>query len=456
MGRIRLDWDIETKQIQKSDSEDPKLKWARRRNLMWLLLLIGIIVGAAAGGIFFVQNRLREVEDQLDQLLQDTVRAEIAALRIGDVETFMNLQRSATDEWINAQQNTYLYYETLKVDAEVMLTGNVLDTEIEGQRGRVIVEEIIDGIPLAHVWFYWRYADGWRHVPPDYTFWGEQLMLESERLRVRYRSVDTKTAEQVNEKVSAWLEHGCRFLQCGDLPQMTIDIITDAPASALWINEAAWQLVMQSPYVGGARSDLPFNVQLQIDVATILADRLVNAQTNYMVMTYPNDAFRLREAVVSYLVEQFVQVETGSYLMESLVSQYGDDKIGQLVANLTPTADMSIVQQVIPAPIGQANLDWRDFITWRLKTEDELIAQRSEAAWLNMYDAADQTVMATAYNRYNANIPSAEQVAIEQQMQTSATGQLQLRLIVRVGSGNTFRDEVVLFNLINNVWKRAS
>jgi len=456
MGRIQLEWDIETHKIEKSDSEDPKTKWKRRRNLIRLLLLIGILLGIVAGGILFVQNRLQEVERELDQLLRDTVRAEVAALRIGDFGTFIDLQRSATDEWINAQQANYQNYEQLKVTNDLRLTGNVLATEIEGQRGRAIVEEIIDGVPYAKVWFYWRYADGWRHVPPDVTFWGEDRTIDSENLLIQYQTVDEIFAQQLNTEISRWLVDGCQILQCGQTPQVTIQVVTSAQGQAVWLDEANWLLQIQSPYVTGARADSPFDVQLQIQVATLIAERLVNAKTNYMGVTYPHDVYQLRQSVISYLVEDFVQVETNSFLMESIADQYGQDKIGQLVSLFTPTSDMTIIQQVVPAPLGQANLDWRDFITWRLVTEDELIARRSEGEWLNLYDTSDETVRVTAYNRYNANIPTQQPVAIDQQVQTSLSGLPQLRITVRVGADNTFRDEIVLFNLVNNIWKRAS
>ena len=456
MGRIRLEWDVETHQIEKSDSEDPETKWARRRNLLRLLLLIGILIGLAVAGLLFLQQRLLEVEGQLDQLMRDTVKAEVAAMRVGDFDTFMNLQRSATNEWLNAQQRMFQDYELLKTTTELKLTGNVLDTQIEGQRGRAIVEEIIDGVPYANVWFYWRYNDGWRHVPPDYTFWGEASTLESDQLVIQYRAVDEQFAQQLNERIAEWLKRGCQLLQCGEIPQMTIEIVTNASEPAFWSNEEEWQLVIQSPYVSSARADFPFEVPLQIQVGTMLAERLVNHKTNNMTVNYPHDVFQLRQAVISYLVEQFVQIDTDSFLMESLVNQYGEDKLAQLVSLFTPVADMTIVQQVVPAPLGQANLDWRDFITWRLTTEDELIARRSEGEWLNLYDTSDESVRVTAYNRYNANAPSQQQVAIAQQVQTAPSGVPQLRMTVRVGSGGTFRDDVVLFNLVNNVWKRAS
>lgn len=457
MGRIRLEWDIETQKIEKSDSEDPKTKWARRRNLFRLLLLILILIGLAGAGVLFVQHRLEEVEDQLDQLLRDTVQAEVAALRIGDFDTFINLQRSATNEWLNNQQLTYQHYEQLKTTtSELKLTGTVLASEIEGQRGRAIVEEIIDGVPYANVWFYWRYADGWRHVPPDLTFWGEEKTIESDKVTIRYRTVDEMFAQQLQETISNWLTRGCTILGCSQTPQITIEIVPDSSETAFWADEANWVLRLQSPYVTGARADLPFEIQLQILVANTIAERLINMQTNYLAVNRPHDVFYLRQAVIGYLVEQFVQVDTNSVLMESIADQYGQDKIGQLVQLFTPTADMTIIQQVVQPPLGQANLDWRDFITWRLSLENELITSRSEGEWLNLYDTNDETVRSTAYTRYTNGTLMTLPVAIDQLMQTSASGLPQLRVTARVGTEGFFRDEIVLFNLVNNIWKRAS
>lgn len=456
MGRIRLEWDIESQQIDKSDSEDPKLKWARRRGLFRLLLLICILVGLVIAVLLFAQNRLEDVERQLDQLLLDTVEAEVAAIRIGDFDTFMNLQRSATDDWLNLQQITFQNYEYLKSNADLQLTGRVTDTEIIEQRGRALVEEIVNGVPYTHVWFYWRYADGWRHVPPDYTFWGEEQSIESERLTINYRDVDTLYAQQVSDSLNNWIETACSALQCGGFPQITVDIRTNSPVAIGWESYTSWTLLMQSPYIAGARSDLPFDTPLQIQTATLLAERLFAHKSNNLEPVYPHDVYQLRQSAISWMVGQFVQLDTNSYLMDSIVDQYGAERIGQLVSLLGPTSEMNVIQQVVQPPIAQANLDWRDFITWRLATESELISSRQEAEWLNLYDTSDEAVRVVAYERFNAGTIPQQQVAIAQQFQTSFSGLPQLRVTVRVGSGDTFRDEIILFNLVDNIWKRAS
>jgi len=456
MGRIRLEWNIESNKTSKLDSEDPAARRARRRRMLRLLLLIGILVGTIIAGLLLVRQRLLDVQNQVELLLRDTVRAEAAALRIGDLAAFLDIQRSATDEWLNTQQATYQEYTHMKARQDLKLTGGILALDIDGQRGRVLVEEIIDGTPYAKVWFYWRYADGWHHVPPDYTFWGEESSIESDSLRIQYREVDETFAQQLNKTITAWLDQGCDILNCGSLPPMSIDIVTDSPKAVSWSDESRLRMLMQSPYVHGARADMPFDTQLQLETAKLLAEQLIKAQTGNLTVSYPHDVFQLWQSVRAYLVEQFAQIDTGTALVKSLASQYGSNKIGQLVSRFTATADMSIIQQVIPAPIGQAGLDWRGFISWRLNTEDQLIANRAENAWLNLYDLTEETVRAAAYERYHANLPPQPKQVIAQIVQRGSDGAPQLRATVRTGAGNTFHDHIIRFNLVKGIWKRAS
>lgn len=456
MGGIRLEWDIEAQQVDKSDSEDPQLKRVRRKNIIRLFLLILILLGLVVGGVFFVQNRLDEVDRQLDQLLRDTVSSEVAAVRVGDISVFMSLQRSATEDWLILQRTAFQNYEYLKANANLQLTGRVVDTEISGQRGRAQVEEIIDGVPYTHVWFYWRYGDGWRHVPPDYTFWGDEKSLERDSITVNYRAVDELFAQQLSEKFSAWLKFACEALACADIPKINIQIITNSPSAMTWLDESSWQLLVQSPYVAGARSDLPFDVPLQIHATTLLSERLFDMVSNKLEPIYPADVYQLRQSVMSWLVGEFVQIDTNSFLIGSLAEKFGPNSVGQLVRSMLPDSNMNIFRQIVGMPLEQAGLDWRDLITWRLVTEDELIARRDEANWLNLYDTSDEAVRTEAYARFNANQPAQRKVAVAQEFQQSASGLPQLKVTVRVGEGTTFRDEIVLFNLINDVWKRAS
>lgn len=448
---MRLEWEIESRKISRRDGEDPQARRARRRGLLRLLMIIGIFIGLIIGGLLLARQRLLDAQNQIEQLLRDTVRAEVAALRVGDLAVFLDIQRSASDDWLNAQRAAYQQYADMKASRDLKLTGRILATAIDGPRGRVLVEEVVDGTPYAKVWFYWRYDDGWRHVPPDYTFWGEERRIESAALRIEYRAVDELFARQAEAAVTGWLRQGCDILDCGGLPQMTIKILTDLPQAAAWADDG--RLLLQSSYVHGARADRPFDAARQLDAAKLLADRLIQAQTGDLTFSYPHDVVQLRQSAHLYLVEQFAQVDTGATLIESLASHYGRGKVGQLVSLFAPTADMSIIQQVIPEPIGRAKLDWRDFIAWRLDTEARLIASRAESEWLNLYD---ESALAAAYERYRANQPPQPQRVVEQQIGSAADGTPQLRVTVRTGTDKAAREHTVLFNLVNSVWKRAS
>ena len=450
---MRLEWEIESRKTSKRGGEDPQVRRARRRGFLRLLLLIGLFIGLIIAGLLLARQRLLDAHNQVEELLRDTVRAEVAALRVGDLAVFLDIQRSASDDWLDAQRAAYQQYADMKASRDLKLTGRILATAIDGPRGRALVEEIVDGTPYAKVWFYWRYDDGWRHVPPDYTFWGEERRIESAALRIEYRAVDELFARQAEAAIAGWLRQGCDILDCGDLPQMAVDILTDLPQAAAWSDDNRLHLLLQSPYVHGARADRPFDAPRQLAAAKLLADRLIRAQTGDLTFSYPHDVVQLRQSAHLYLVEQFARVDMGAALVESLASHYGRGKVGQLVSLFAPTADMSIIQQVIPEPVGQAKLDWRDFIAWRLDTEARLIASRAESEWLNLYD---ESALAAAYERYRANRPPQPQRVIEQQIGTAADGTPRLRVTVRTGSENGFREHTVLFNLVNGIWKRAS
>lgn len=453
MGGIRLDWQIESDKVkERKEREDPVLKRARRTSLLRLLSFIALLIVIAGAVIWLMQRRLQQIDQRLEQSLVTTVEAETAALRIGDKSLFMDLQRSATNDWLVTQELVFEEYQTLKAQSNIQLTGNVLSTEIDGTRARVHIEEIIDGVPYTRLWFYWRYEDGWHHVPSDLEFWGETHTLEQERFAIRYAVVDDPLAQQMSIKLTEWLARSCSIMDCANLPYLTIDIGNRVPDIA-WVDSAAWQMVIPSPYVDRARSDLPFDVEYQLEVGTLLATHLVDYSLAEMQPIYPMDAYFLRSAVITWLVGQYVQLDTGSNLITSLATNYGDDAVEQLLRSLQPNSDISLLAQITGASaLNQANLDWRDFITWRLEIENTLIQQQNEAAWLTLYDLRDDVSRQTAYARFtNGQILAQPTVVLAEVV---ANGDVtQLRVVVQVGEDR--HEEVIFFNLVNNVWLRA-
>ncbi len=456
MSRIRLEWNVESQQIDRSDGEDPEEKRRRRRSVLILLALIFVLLLAIALAAALVRQRIHQVERQFEQLLQDTVKAEVAALRIGDLNSFLNIQSADDASWVNRQRAMFQHYSDLKSDGIIELTGSILAADVDGERARALVQENINDLPYARLWFYRRAGDGWQHTAPDYSFWGAQSELESENAVVSYRAADRDFALQLSEALDDWLGRGCDILECGNLPKLSVAIVADDTSETAWTDERQMQLQIRSPYIDITRADRPFDGWLQLQVSTMLAERLVDAHTSYLAPTEPHDAVFLRQSAIAWLSEVFTRLDSGATLMRSLADNYGADKVARLLAQMTDGSDISLLQEVINQPFESADLDWRDFVEWRLALEQSLIRAGRENDWLKLYDTSLESARLAAYDRFNAGAKEQIYRVIDLLLWSNPAGAPQLRATVRVNGNGGVVDEIVLFNLVSGVWKRAS
>ena len=456
MSRIRLEWNVETQKIDKFDSEDPIAKRGRRRRALRLLMLIGVVLAVLTFGVLVVRQRLLDVQSQLEQLLRETVHAETAALRIGDINTFLAAQDSASDTWRQRQQSVFREYSELKARHDVDLTGAILDLEIDGERGRVVVEEIVNGVRYAQVWFYRNLGDGWRHVTPDFSFWGQERRLETDALSILYFDLDERFAQAISEAVGGWLRRGCQILRCDSMPKLAIVVVKDSAQPVSWARDGTATLLVLSPAGGRMSLDAPFDQNRQGLVAEALAEVLIRLRTDGRQDVYPQDADYLRLSVAAYLVKQFLDAEGGDSLVDSLASLYGEEKVAELVDHLAPAASMAILQLVIGGALEEAPLDWRDFVKWRLNTEADLIESGAEGDLLNLYDTGDEDVWQTAQQRYRSKIMFRPRAVLDQAIARAPDGSAQLRVTVIADVGANDEERVVLFNLVDGVWKRAN
>lgn len=455
---VRLDWEIEAEQkhvqTAKEDALTRRQRWNRRLKILALILLVLGVFAGIGGAIVW---RLREVDNQIREMLVNTIDAEVTALRIGDARAFSEAQRSATLDWQQLQQQFFEAYQALKVEHDVQLTGRVLDLDVDGLRARARVEEIIDGVPYARVWFYWRYEDGWRHVPPDYTFWGTVETASTENVQVRFQSVDEPLAQPLADRLQGWIEGGCAALSCFELPTLRVEVLPDAAMTMGWSPTSAWTLLIPSPHIQRARADIPFDTAMQVEAANLLADRLIAHISNDMQPVYPADAYYLRQALVSWLVGQFVQINTNTFLIDSMAATYGTGAVGQLARAMQPNSSVSVINTVVgTASLEQAVLDWRDFLTWRLTVEDELIGRRDEAGFLSLYDTREDAVRTAAYDRYNTGWDIGRKVVTGVVPEIGLGNFPQLRATVQVGEDGSTTEQQILFRLVNGVWLRAS
>jgi hypothetical protein len=454
---IRLDWEIEAEQahIQRA-GEDPvtarRRRLARLRFLLFLLFILAVLGGMGA----VVLWRLRAVDVEIEQALRNTVDAEITALRLGDFAAFSQAQRSASQDWLASQQRLFDEYQALKLRNTVQLSGQILDATVDRTRARVSVQEIIDGVPYTRVWFYWRYDDGWRHVPPDYTFWGELKTEQRGGVTVRYRDVDAVFGQALASRVPDWITLACVALPCGELPPVSIEVIPDESLLVSWAVNNSWLLQVPSPYTTRARSDAPFDVTAQLAVASMIADRLVALAAQDMQPTYPADAYYLRPAVASWLVGRFVVLNTNSFLISSLATNYGDAAVGRLLAALRPDSSTAVLSAITGAPLEQSNLDWRDFLTWRLATEADLLERGDETNFIALYDTRDENTRALAYERLSVRTPLRDLVVTAAALETGVDGLPLLRAQVEVNGDTSTGQQEVFFRLVDGSWRRIN
>jgi hypothetical protein len=249
----------------------------------------------------------------------------------------------------------------------------------------------------------------------------------------------------------------CTALTCEGLPEIGVEIVPDEALAVSWSASNPWSLQVPSPYIGRARSDVPFDQALQYDVAALLAERLAASTSPNVQLTYPADASYLRQAVIAWLAARFMQLQSNAYVIESLSQNYGDAAVGRLLQLIQADSDVRILAEAAGVPsVDQVNLDWRDFLTWRLTTEDTLIRNGDEGHFLNLYDTGDEAVRNLAYQRFSTLPSDVQKMVVSVVKDTGLDGVPLLRALVQTGSEGSAAQEEVLFRFVDGGWRRAN
>lgn len=387
---VKLDWEIEDERVKsnglgENSAAVERRHTAHRRTLLAIGLMILVVV-AVFGGII---ARLWYVEFEIERQLRETVSAEAAALRIGDIAAFLYVQRSESDAWMLGQTDRFWDYQQLKLNREVQLTGEVLDVLVDENRGRVLVEEIIDGVSYQQAWFYWRYADGWRHVPRDITFWGEDVRHEGENFAVEYADLDMPLAEALIAALERLWGEGCRWLACATPPPfLTVQVMPDPSVGVSWSPDDADVLRVVSPLVGRSLTEVALPPSTAQTAGALLADRLVDHARGGFEPVPGTDAAFLEKALQDWLTGRFLNGASGpgSTFIESLVLAYGERAVGLLVHAIRPASGIDLVAAVYETPLEQLPVDWREFLQWRLALEPYFAGLGDAAEVLALYD----------------------------------------------------------------------
>lgn len=473
---IKLDWQVEAEQTRIRATEDPAaLRRRQRARRQFALLLAALIALVALIGALIVW-RLQRVEQQLRRDLLDTVAVEVAALRLGNYANFMAVQRSASDAFLLEQSQRFEDYQTLKATHRVVLTGRVVSATIDDQRARVVLEEVIDGVPYHVVWFYWHYEDGaiskqggWRHVPDDLTFWGEERTLQTDHARVRYRSLDEALAQVLLSRLDAWWGQGCAIMVCAaPPPPVTVEVVPERPKTVAWAAHDPWTLRVSSPLVGRARADVPLAPDLATEIVEQLAGRLVRYAAGESVPAFYSDAAWLQGQVAGWLAAQMDGRPADTPIfVRSLIAHYG---AGAPLALLPALSAQATLDRALTAVTGVAmplltieqlnQLDWREFFQWRLALEPQLLAQpNSSGAFLALYDLQNTGASAEASVRLESPAYAAQAVP---QVVTVLVGRDEISQTyayvetTRVENGVTIPGGTVIWRLAEGTWKRLN
>ncbi len=400
---IKLDWQVESEQTEVRATDDPEARRRRQQAQRRLVLLIAGLAGVLTLIVGLVYWRLRHVDNQLRQDLLDTVEIEVTALRLGDFANFMAIQRSASETFLLEQSREFERYQALKQARRVDLTGDVLDVEINDQRGRVVLQENIDGVAYKVVWFYWHYEDstessqgGWRRVPDDLTFWGDEARIEADNVTITYRALDADLARALAERLPGWWAQGCQQLGCATPPpSLHVEIVPEQPAGSLtWRTPEGWTLRIASPLVERTRADVPIAPELERAIAEQVAERLVQYAAGDTVPGPRSDNAWLRSELAIWLAGLVLSDPGAEGFVNSLIAYYGAGVPQIILRALHPTVTLdeafTAVAGMTAAALGveQLNaLDWSAFFQWRLDAEWELLSQPdSNGALLALYD----------------------------------------------------------------------
>ena len=455
----KLDWQIESERTEARADSDPELRKARRQRR---LLLIGLTLGliaALVGVALAVTLRLSTVDNTLRQGLIDAAQTEISAIRIGDRDSFDRLMRSEDRQWLNAQDQRFDRYQTLKAAQAVQFSDPIPpdNAVVDGYRGRVLVNLTIQGQPYHALWFFWRYPDGgWQHVPSDLTFWGDPAQIISSVTTISYDSLDTPLATALADAVDHWWTAGCQYLTCAQTPHLTIRIQhQEASFTPAWDSHEPLTLNVNSPLTVG--DQVPADVlsaDLQSAVAGQIAIRLFDQASGQIAVNPNTDASWLRQSLIDWLDALLLGRGNLAQLafMQAIADHYGGSAgISAIVQQLTPNATISVVASALKQPLDSLNVDWKAFFQWRLELEKNLIQSKNQNDYLLLWDESAPGVSALAREHFGTPIQALPHV-----QSVTITRDPALGMVATVITSSGGQSLPMRWRVVNGNWKRIS
>jgi hypothetical protein len=166
-----------------------------------------------------------------------------------------------------------------------------------------------------------------------------------------------------------------------------------------------------------------------------------------------SDAAYLKLAIQDWLVGAFTQTDTESYLVNTYASRYGTTALQNVLLQLNADSNL----QILNAPAGatdlsQLQIDWRDYLRWRLNLEEDLKRQGNQEIFFTLYDTRDPQIQNLAISRFQQAPTDSVRNIMSVQLDSDAQGAPLLRSLVQVGEAQ----EIIEFRLADGVWKRIN
>jgi hypothetical protein len=443
---VKLDWEIEADRSAERAGEDPAQRRESRRQKIVLLMFTLIVAGGVLtlGGLIFW--RVANVDQTLRQSLVSVARAETLALKIGDLPAFLALMRGGDTRWTPSQSARFNRYQALKEQGAIQFTDNVLDATVDGQRGRVVIEEIVAGQRQQAVWYYWRYPDGWRHVPSDLTFWGDTETISGAQTTVKFQTLDRPYAEALAARIEKWWTGNCAYLGCTTVPPLTVQIVGEPDPRPRWDDDAEpLTLIIGSPLAAGDRAPLELPPAWEQSIAEKIAEKLFDEATANL-QTNPNtDAAWLRGAVIDWLTAAMLGRGdmTQIAFIESVQSKHGAAGVASIVKSLSVNSDISIVGRALRQPIEALDLDWRTFFQWRLALEKEFVKVGKQKELYELWDSTPDALANVRLRSTQPNLPLPQVEAVQLANGTAT-----------IAAKTNGQPAQIGFRVVNGTWKR--
>ncbi len=370
---IRLDWEIESEGGWEQVGEDPaevRRRQRRFRRLWGLSLALLLIAAVAVTAGFWLHGQI-QVQRLAD--LEAAVSGEVDALRSGDRAAFLSGQLDRR-EWLSWQGGVFDDYRAM--GGRLELTGEVLETQVEGDAAAITLREWVDGEPYRVTWFY-EYDDGrWWHGPPRPAFWGEVGEIAAGSVVVEYYASDRAFAENLAGLLSDWWALPCLRLGCPDAPPLLrVRVVVDPFADFGWAGYDDRTLIIPSPLLGRAREDGTPDPTLRRQLAAMLAARWADLATGEAAPgAQLTELEWFKVELYRWLFHEMNPSAPPAPMLGPLGDIYGEHLIPMLLENLqSGEQTVAALERLTGVPADDLALDWREYLTWRLRAEITLV-----------------------------------------------------------------------------------